>query len=242
MTRDYCERGRLIAFEGPDGSGKTTQRKLFRDWLDAIGEAAVVTKWSSSPKFKSVIKARKAAKSLDPEQFATLHAADFRYRYENDILPALREGKSVLADRYVFTGIARDAARGLDPSWSMKLYEPVVWPDLVFYFVASPETCARRIAETRAPKYYEAGQDVTGISDPFQSYDCFIRKVIREYEKLGEDFPFIVVDAEKPIYDQHRFIRSVYEEWRNVAPLLSQEGQTARAFQPEHSGWFLREA
>src|SRR4051812_4500963 len=149
MTHEICERGRLIAFEGPDGSGKTTQRKLFKDWLKSIGEPVRVTKWSSSPKFKSVIKARKAEKSLDPQQFAVLHAADFRDRYENDILPALSGGESVLADRYVFTGVARDAARGLDRNWSLKLYEPVIWPDLVFYFAASPETCAHRIGETR---------------------------------------------------------------------------------------------
>src|SRR4029079_8901570 len=158
MTHEFSERGRLIAFEGPDGSGKTTQRKLFKDWLKTIGEPVQVTKWSSSPKYKGVIKAGKTEKSLDPEKFAILHALDFRERYEHEILPALSARKSVLADRYVFTGVARDAARGLDPGWSMKLYEPVIWPDLVFYFSASPETCARRIGATRTPKYYEAGQ------------------------------------------------------------------------------------
>src|SRR5262249_45410561 len=117
----------------------------------------------------------------------------------------------VLADRYVFTGIARDVARGLDREWSMSLYMPVRWPDMVFYFLASPQTCAKRIAASRKIKYYEAGQDITGIADPFESYLRFASKVIEEYEKLNEEFAFITVDAHQPIHDQHRFIRHVYQ-------------------------------
>ena len=117
----HRERGLLIAFEGPDGSGKTTQRRLLKDWLIANGKSVVVTKWSSSPQFKRLIKSRKAEKSLSPEEFAILHAQDFRYRYEHEILPSLRSGQTVLADRYAFTGVARDVARGLDRKWSMSL-------------------------------------------------------------------------------------------------------------------------
>jgi dTMP kinase len=216
------ERGLLIAFEGLDGSGKTTQRKLLKDWLIGTGDRVAVTKWGSSPRFKPIIKAKKADQSLTAEEFAILHAADFRDRYTNVILPALGEGKTVLADRYAFTGVARDGARGLDRDWSMKLYEPVIWPDIVFYFSASPETCLKRIATTRAPKYYESGQDITGLADPYESYGRFIPKVIEGYEKLGETFPFVTVNAERDIYAQHRFIRSVCEEWKNVAPRFEQ--------------------
>ena len=214
------DRGLLIAFEGLDGSGKTTQRRLLKDWFLGIGERVVVTKWGSSPKYKPIIKAKKALQSLSPEEFAVLHAADFRDRYTNQVMPALRDGTTVLADRYAFTGVARDASRGLDRDWSMKLYEPVIWPDIVFYFSASPETCLKRIANTRAPKYYESGQDATGIADPFESYRCFSRKIVSEYEKLAETFPFVFVDAEQGTYAQHRFIRNVCEEWKNVAPRL----------------------
>src|SRR5437868_11595303 len=96
MFAEANDPGLLIAFEGSDGSGKTTQRKMFRAWLENLHEDVVVTKWSSSPLFKPLIKARKAARLLDPANFAVLHAADFRHRYETVIRPSLEEGKIVL--------------------------------------------------------------------------------------------------------------------------------------------------
>lgn len=206
------KRGLLIAFEGPDGSGKTTQRKLFKRWLQSEGRELVTTKWNSSPLIKPLIKARKAIRSLCPEEFCLLHAADFRYRLETVILPALWEGKTVVADRYLFTGLARDAARGLDLNWVFNAYAPLLWPDMVFYFSVSPQTSGKRIAAVRTPKFYEAGQDVTELQDPFQSYFKFITRVIQEYEALSQVFRFTTVDAEKSIYDQHCSIRELFEK------------------------------
>ena len=133
-------RGLLVAFEGPDGSGKTTQRKLFKTWLKAEGYDVVTTKWNSSDLIKPIIKSRKAIRVLSPLEFSLLHAADFRHRVERVVLPALWEGKLVIADRFLFTGLARDVARGLDFDWVLKLYQPLLWPDLVFYFSVSAGT------------------------------------------------------------------------------------------------------
>jgi dTMP kinase len=210
--------GILIAFEGSDGSGKTTQRKLFKSWLESIDQDLVVTKWNSSPAFKDVIKARKASRSLNPVDYALLHAADFHHRYKNVIRPALRLGKTVLADRYIFTGLARDAARGLNRSWSRMLYSGVRKPDLVFYFTAPVEVFAQRITASREIKYYEAGQDVTGITDPYQSYLKFASKVLAQYEALHRQFGFVVIDAQQSIYEQHRIIRETYLERLAAAP------------------------
>lgn len=222
-TRRLCEeiagkgsdRGFLIAFEGPDGSGKTTQRKLFKDWLKAEGLDVVTTKWNSSPLIKPVVKARKQLRSLDPQEFCLLHAADFRHRMDTVVLPALAEGKTVVADRFLFTALARDAARGLDLDWLLHIYSPLYWPDIVFYFSISPETSGKRIAATRSPKHYEAGQDVTNIEDPHESYKKFITRVIAEYEALSRIFHFITVDAEKPIHEQHVHIRELFNQSRN---------------------------
>jgi dTMP kinase len=204
--------GLLIVFEGSDGSGKTTQRKLFKSWLKSSSEDVVVTRWNSSPLFKPLIKTRKDARQLNPRDYAVLHAADFRHRYETIVEPALKAGKVVLADRYVFTGIARDVARGMNRHWSMDLYTPVRKPDIVFYFAGSADVFARRIAATREMKFYEAGQDVTGLSDAYQSYLEFAPKVLAEYEDLQHQFKFVVVDAHQPIYEQHRFVRETYLE------------------------------
>jgi dTMP kinase len=208
-------RGFLVAFEGPDGAGKSTQRKLFKAWLKVQGLDVVTTKWNSSPLIKPIIKARKSARSLDPREFSLLHAADFRHRMETEILPALVEGKIVIADRFLFTGLARDAARGLDLHWLLHVYAPLYWPDAVFYLSVAPETSGIRIAATRQPKYYEAGQDVTNIDDPHESYDKFIRRVIQEYDALSVIFNFIKVDAEGSIQGMHQRIRNLFEEVRH---------------------------
>jgi dTMP kinase len=217
FTDPSRRRGLLVAFEGADGSGKTTQCKLFKTWATSEGYDVVKTKWGSSDLIKPIIRSRKAVHALSPEEFSLLHAADFRHRVEQVILPALWDGKLVVADRFLFTGLARDVARGLDLDWVLKLYQPLVWPDLVFYFCVSPATSGRRITATRVPKFYESGQDVTAVADPLESYRRFIGRVIREYESLSLIFNFIPVDAEQSIIDQHRQVRSLFREGRQRA-------------------------
>ena len=204
--------GLLIAFEGPDGSGKTTQRKLFKTWLKSEGYPVVTTKWNSSDLIKPLIKGRKALRVLSAEEFSLLHAADFRHRVEQEILPALWDGKLVIADRFLFTGLARDAVRGLDLEWVLKLYQPLLWPDLVFYFSVTPAISGQRVTATRLPSFYEAGQDVTSVEDPVDSFKRFIGRVISEYESLALIFNFITVDAERSITDQHHQLRTLFLE------------------------------
>jgi dTMP kinase len=205
-------RGLLVAFEGPDGSGKTTQRKLFKTWLKAEGYTVVTTKWNSSDLIKPLIKVRKTIRALSAEEYSLLHAADFRHRVEQKVLPALWAGKLVIADRFLFTGLARDVARGLDLDWVLRLYQPLLWPDVVFYFSVSAGTSRQRVSATRTPNFYEAGQDVTQIEDPTASYERFIARVIREYESLALIFNFVTIDAEQSISDQHHEIRRLFRE------------------------------
>src|SRR5262245_30677594 len=215
VTNPAERRGLLIAFEGPDGSGKTTQRKLFKKWLQSEGHNVITTKWNSSDLIKPIIKPRKNARALSPEEFSLLHAADFRHRVESEILPALWQGRIVIADRFLFTGLARDVARGLDLDWVLKLYQPLLWPDLVFYFSVSPDTSGRRVTATRTPNFYESGRDVTQIEDPVESYHRFITRVIKEYESLAVIFNMITVDAEQSMSDQHYQIRDLFKSGSN---------------------------
>jgi dTMP kinase len=204
-------RGLLIAFEGPDGSGKTTQRKLLKRWLQSRGQAVVSTRWGSSPLVKPLLRVRKKIRSLSPLEYSLLHAIDFRHRIETEVLPALWAGKTVLADRYLFTALARDAAREIELDWLLHAYAPLLWPDLVLYFAVPPHISSRRVAAMRHPHFYEAGQDVTGIDDPLASYRRFIDRVIREYENLATIFKFVKVNAEEPVYRQHQHVRSLVE-------------------------------
>lgn len=214
LTNLEKRRGLLIAFEGPDGAGKTTQRKLFKTWLKGEGHEVVSTKWNSSELIKPLTKVRKNLHSLNPREFCLIHAADYRHRLETEILPALCEGKTVIADRYLFTALARDAARGLDFDWVLKLYGPIFWPDVVFYFSVTSATSARRVIAERMPAYYEAGQDITGVDDPAASYQAFMDRVIGEYAALALIFQFVTIDAEQSIYAQHQAIRKLYAEGR----------------------------
>ena len=212
FTNPGGRRGFLVAVDGADGSGKTTQRKLFKTWLKAEGFDVVTTKWNSSDLVKPIIKSRKAVQALGPEEFSLLHAADFRHRVEHVIMPALWDGKVVIADRFLFTGLARDVARGLDLDWVLQLYQPLLWPDLVFYFAVSADTSGRRVTATRTPNFYEAGRDVTDLDDPVESYHRFVTRVIREYESLAVIFNFITIDAEQSMSQQHYQLRELFRE------------------------------
>src|SRR5436309_8754261 len=154
---DADRRGFLIAFEGPDGSGKTTQRKLFKTWLQSEGYEVVTTKWNSSELIKPIIKSRKSLRALSPEEFSLLHGADFRHRVEQTTLPALWAGKLVIADRFLLTALARAVARGLDLDWVQKLYLPLVWPGLGLYLSVAPSTSCRRVASQWTLAFCAAG-------------------------------------------------------------------------------------
>lgn len=228
IRRRNRDRGLLVAFEGPDGSGKTTQRKLFKKWLKSEGHDVTTTKWNSSAAIKPLVKARKSAHALSPLEFSLLHAADFQYRLDTEILPALWDGTTVIADRYLFTGLARDAARGLPFDYLLHVYEPIFWPDIVFYFSLSPGTSSTRITATRLPSYYEAGQDVTGMENAAESYERFITRVIREYESLAVIFRFLTIDAERSIHEQHMQIRELFDAQPRVSwPKYNAEAVTA---------------
>jgi dTMP kinase len=239
LRRQESRRGLLVAFEGPEGAGKATQRKLFKTWLEGEGHEVVTSKRGSSPLLKPLIKARKKVRALSAEEFSLLHAADFRHRLQAEILPSLWDGKIVLADRFLFTGLARDAAAGLDLDWLLHVYSPLVWPDMVFYFSVSPETSIKRVIGDRTPKYYAAGQDITGLDDAATSYRQFIGRVTKEYDALALIFQFVTVDAEEPIYEQHRRIREAFEsgkrrtwaDWNTEAVLewLTERARSAEA-------------
>jgi dTMP kinase len=227
LRRRDRNRGFLVAFEGPDGSGKTTQRKLFKAWMRSVGHEVVTYRWNSSPLVSPILKARKLAHSLNPQEYCILSAAAFRHQLDTEILPALWAGKVVVADQYLYTALARDLARGLDLNWVMNAYLPLFWPDQVFYFALSAKDAADRMRSAKKPGFYGAGQDVTNIADPEKSHAVFLGRVIEEYESLAKIFQFLKVDARQTIYEQHRAIRQMFmtakrrpwAEWNTEAVL-----------------------
>ena len=124
------------------------------------------------------------------------------------ILPPLKGGAIVVADRYTFTAFARDVVRGVDPDWVRKLYAFAIRPDLVFYFRVPIETSIERILNGRAKlKYYEAGMDLGLATDEVESFRIFQSRILREYDKMIEEFDFTVIDASSEIDEQQTALR-----------------------------------
>jgi dTMP kinase len=201
--------GRLFVVEGIDGSGKSTQLTLLAQWLKSEGHPVVFSEWNSSAIVKVTTSRGKRRRLLTPLTFSLIHATDFSDRIERDIVPSLKAGAIVLADRYVYTAFARDVVRGLDPSWVRSLYHFAVTPTRAFYFRVPLETALRRILSGRPKlKWYEAGMDLGLHSDPRESYRIFQSRILIEYEKLVQEYRLEVMDATQPVEVQQRILRA----------------------------------
>jgi dTMP kinase len=210
-TRPY--KGKLIAVEGLDGSGKSTQIHLVKRWLELQGYRVFFTQWNSSALVKRATTRGKSQQLLTPTTFSLIHATDFGDRYERQILPLLRAGYIVLADRYIYTAFARDAVRGVDQEWVTNLYSFAVLPDITFYFRVPLETSLNRILEGRpALKYHEAGLDMGWSTDPYESFRIFQGRIMEVYEELKERFDFTVIDATREIHAQQAEVRRIIGE------------------------------
>lgn len=191
--------GKLIAVEGLDGSGKSTQIYLVKRWLELEGYKVSFTEWNSSALVKDATSKGKKRQLLTPTTFSLIHCADFADRYERQILPLLRAGYLVLADRYMYTAFARDAVRGCDRKWLRSLYSFARRPDVTVLFNVPLDIALRRILDGRPQlKYHEAGMDLGLSTDPYESFKLFQGKIYEEYLKMIDEFGFTVMDASRP--------------------------------------------
>src|SRR5882762_5277704 len=205
--------GRLFIVEGIDGSGKSTQLMLLHQWLKAEGYGVVFSEWNSSPVVKDTTSRGKKKQLLTPTTFSLIHATDFADRTERDIIPPLKAGAIVLADRYVYTAFARDVARGVDRQWVRELYSFAVRPDLVLYFRVPIDLSLDRLMARRVKlKFYEAGMDLGWSTNPADSFRLFQGKVLGEYDRIVEEFGLEVVDATGSITEQQRTFRKLVSQ------------------------------
>ena len=202
--------GRLFIVEGIDGSGKSTQLLLLQKWLESEGYVVSFSEWNSSPLVKDVTKRGKKKQMLTPMTFSLIHATDFADRTEHDIIPPLKAGAVVLADRYIYTAFARDVVRGVSSKWVRDLYAFAVKPTVAFYFRTPLDVAMKRILGGRdALKYYEAGMDLRFSDDIEDSFRTFQSRIIDEYERMIEEFGLVVVDATRSIEDQQAEVRKI---------------------------------
>ncbi|HTJ08394.1 MAG TPA: thymidylate kinase [Candidatus Binataceae bacterium] len=205
--------GRLIAVEGIDGSGKSTQVKLLERWLRARGYPVHFTEWNSSRLVRNSMRRGKRRNLLTPSTFSLLHAVDFADRFIYQILPPLRAGMIVLADRYVYTAFARDVARGVHPDWVRGVYRFAPRPDLTFFFRVPIDVSLERLLAGRAKlKYYEAGMDLGLSTDLAESFRLFQGRVLEIYDQLAGEFDLRVIDASHDIAGQQKVVRRMTGE------------------------------
>lgn len=202
--------GKLFVVEGTDGSGKSTQLNLLYQWLKAEGYPVFFSEWNSSPLVKATNKRAKKRHLFTPTTFSLLHATDFADRTERDIIPPLKAGGIVLADRYIYTAFARDVARGCDREWVRSVYQFAVQPTVAFFFRAPLEVAVNRIISGRPQlKYYEAGLDLGWTTDAEESFTMFQGKILEEYDRMVDEFGLTVIDATRSIEAQQREMRKI---------------------------------
>lgn len=210
FNRSHPYPGRLIIVEGIDGSGKSTQLQLLHKWLESEGHSVFFTEWNSSALVNDTIKRGKKKNLLTPTTFSILHATDFADRLAHLIIPPLKSGMIVLADRYVYTAFARDVVRGVHRDWVRDLYGFAVKPDLGFYFRVPIEVSLKRILTGRAQlKFHEAGMDLRLSDDYTESFRIFQGMVLDEYDKIAVEYDLTIMDATDSIPKAQAIMRSV---------------------------------
>ena len=205
--------GRLVAVEGLDGSGKSTQIYLLKRWLEAEGIKVYFSEWNSSELVKAATSKGKKRELLTPTTFSLIHATDFADRYERHLLPLLRAGYVVLCDRYVFTAFARDVTRGCPAEWVRGNYNFAARPDLTMFFKADLEVSLNRILEGRPKlKFFEAGMDLNLSKDPYESFRIFQGRILDQYLAMIPEFEFVTMDANMNVEKQQVLVRKLVSE------------------------------
>lgn len=191
--------GRLIAIEGTDGVGRSTQISLLRPWLESLGYAVVNTEMTRSVLVGAGLKQAKTGHTLGPITLNLFYATDFVDRFEDQILPALRAGFIVLADRYIYSLIARARVRGADAGWLRSIYGLALKPDAVFYLDISLQDLIPRVLQRGGFDYWESGMDMRLGDDLYDSFVNYQTLLLNEFSQMKEFYGFHVIDASLPV-------------------------------------------
>jgi dTMP kinase len=191
--------GKLIVIEGTDGVGRTTHVNLLHDWLESKGRGVLVTGLTRSPLVGEGLKAAKENKYLGHLTMTLFYATDFADRLEHEIIPAMRAGFVVLADRYVYTLMARDIVRGAGQKWVRDLYGYALVPDAVFYLSVDIETLGPRVLRAGKLNYWEAGMDLGLADNLFDSFNAYQSKLLQEFNSMSKEFGFTAVNSKGSI-------------------------------------------
>jgi dTMP kinase len=202
--------GKLVVIEGADGSGRSTEVELLKEWLEIEGHAVVDTGLRRSTLVSEEIDRAKQGHTLGATTMALLYAADFGDQLENKIVPALSAGSTVLADRYIYTLMARAIVRGASRDYARQMYGFAFVPDLVIFFDARPEILLHRsIGKYGSLDYWESGMDLCLSRDLFESFFLYQDRLAREFEWMAREYDFHTVDANRRPEEVHEVVREL---------------------------------
>jgi dTMP kinase len=207
--------GKLIVVEGADGSGRSTQIARLVAWLEGSGHATVQVGLKRSTLVSEELDQAQQGNILSHTTLSLFYATDFADQLENIILPGLRAGLMVLADRYIYTLMVRDMVRGMDEAWLKNLYGIALAPDVVFYLNVQPqELIARNFAKKQALDYWESGMDLGLSRDMFDSFLQYQARVAAKFKELQATYGFTIINGRRSPEEIHIELR------RRIAAVL----------------------
>jgi dTMP kinase len=221
-------KGQLIVVEGADGSGRSTQIGLLRDWLERRGLPTVNVGLKRSMLVSRELDKAMQGNILGTRTLALFYATDFADQLENRIIPALRSGFIVLADRYIYTLMARAIVRGVEPAWIREVYSIALVPDAVFYVTISPAILVERnLRRDAALDYWESGMDIYRSSNMYQSFILYQRQIQKEFRTMQKVYGFETIDGNRTPRAIQRDLQSRIDIILNGKPPLRAEVEKA---------------
>jgi dTMP kinase len=219
--------GKLIVIEGTDGVGRSTQAFMLKEWLEVQGYAVLETGWTRSKLIGQAITDAKAGHSLHRLTYCLMYATDLADRLEYQIIPALKSGFIVLADRYIYTAIARGIARGADRQWLRDLYGFALVPDLVFYLQLPVSDLVQRVLAAGKMNYWESGLDMNYGDDIYESFIAYQSELTREFDVMAEEYQFTTLDARQEAQILQKRLRRAVGAYltstNGLSPIMSEE-------------------
>jgi dTMP kinase len=200
--------GRLIVVEGADGSGRSSQIRWLVEWLEGNGHSTVQVGLKRSSLVSEELEKAQQGNILSRTTLSLFYATDFADQLENIILPALRAGQMVLADRYIYTLMARDKVRGMDEVWLKNLYGMALVPDAVFYLNVAPEELVQRaFAKYSALDYWESGMDLGLARDLFDSFLKYQALMAQEFKRMQRTYDFHILNGQRSVEEINAELR-----------------------------------
>ena len=200
--------GRLIVVEGADGSGRSTQIAELVNWLETSGRPTVQVGLKRSTLVSEELEKAQDGNVLSRTTLSLFYATDFADQLENLILPALKAGFIVLADRYIYTLMARDMVRGMNEAWLKNLYGIAPVPDAVFYLSVEPEELVQRnLSKNATLDYWESGMDLGFSREVFDSFLKYQTAMGEAFRKMQKTYGFDIVDANRSVSAVNKELR-----------------------------------